>query len=118
MNNMVGCKIPVNIVVSSNGEEKTCRGFYHSRGCMGARYPHLDLEPECINLLRELGFKHGLKIPCRSCGECCVLLDIYFLNNVLRIRALDGCIKCLDRYAYVMITRSRMIYLGNICIDQ
>ncbi len=107
------CKKPVVAEITQGGDTWTCSAYYHPRGCMGARREHLDMSPDCSPLLRELGFKHGMSLPCVSSGNCILVLNIPVLRVEVVIRGVDACLSCSGS-VYVMNTRSGMVYLGGV----
>ncbi len=108
----MSCKKLLEIRVEYSGFVKVCKGYYHPRGCLGARRDHLDIESKCLDILRDLGFKHGLNIKCWSSDDC-ILLDLYFLNTWIKICPIRGTLYC-NGNVYLMVSRSGWVYLGGV----
>ena len=113
---MAGCKKPLRLVVDDGFSKHVCRGYYHPRGCLSASTSHIDLEPSCSQLLRDIAFKRGLRLEssCRD-GELVVFLPM--LNRTIRIRVEGARVVC-GSWVYVMITRRKWIYLGGVRVVQ
>ncbi len=105
------CKKLILVRIEYNGLVEKCSGYYHPHGCGDARYNHLDLEPTCLGILRDLGFKHGLAIKCLTMDGC-ILLDIDVLNVLVKICPINGSFTCSGS-VYVMVSHSGYIYIGG-----
>lgn len=68
-------------VVQATIEEASCRrrfkAYLHPRGCMHARYTHLDIPLEGVEgcLIAELARRGGYKLKVRALGGGCLMLD-------------------------------------------
>lgn len=109
---MVECKKLLRLVVDDGFSKHMCRGYYHPRGCLSAGTSHIDLEPDCSEILRDVAFKRGLRLRA-SCRDGVLVVFLPMLNRIVRIRVDGGRIKC-GSLVYVMITRGKWIYLGGV----
>ncbi len=91
-------------------------GFYHPRGCMGARYSHLDLEvSECLGVLLEACRVRGFSVSCVEEGDCVRLYSEVLPVDV--VLCVDGAsLRCSGGRVYVMRSRSGMVYVGGVVL--
>ncbi len=110
------CKQSVRVHVLADYGQQVLRGFYHKAGCMGARYPHLDLECARDLWLCEVARVRGAGLSCWNGGGCVVLTE-HLLGVSVRV-CVEGCrVGCVGGRVYVMRTRSGMLYVGPIVVD-
>ena len=113
---MPRCKKRLGLLVKWRDAVISVNGWLHPRGCMGARYTHLDLEP--IEPLRDLAAKRGISLLCSEAGSGVELVEPVTGISVW-LAALDKGrrLRCVRRRVYLMRTRNGMIYVAPIELD-
>ena len=116
------CKQPVRVnvrlLIAGSARERPVAGFYHPRGCLGARRSHLDLEPDKIlQPLVELTRQHGTRLTCRN-HDGCVETHITELGGNMLIRVPGSELRWQQHKIYAMTTRSGMIYIAPLELKQ
>jgi hypothetical protein len=113
----LACKVPVRVVVRDAASVRVVGGFYHRAGCMGARYPHLDLECVGDMWLCELSRVRGVSLECKGSGGGCAVLLEPFSGLSVRVCVEGGGLGCVGGRVYVMKTRSGMLYIGPLVLS-
>ena len=109
----MGCKKPLRITILIEGREHVINGVFHPRGCMRARQSHLDLEPLPGTWLWSIALHRGYRLRCRPRNDC-ISLEESLLGLEARLCPLGGhSLRCRGE-VYVMITRSRRLYVGPV----
>ncbi len=103
------CKQGITVTVKEpDGKVRRLRGVYHPAGCMGAHYPHLDLEPK--GLLAELAKRRGLNLRCIQQNSGVLLVE-QLSGVTVEISAEGYTLLCSQRFIRLMRTRSGMLYV-------
>ncbi len=106
------CKRRLRVRVEWPGASAVVDGWLHPRGCLGARYTHLDLEP--AGPLRELASRRGINLRCINLGSDIELVEER-TGIWVRVRLLGGArLKCLGQRVHVMTTRRGLVYIAPI----
>ena len=108
-------KKPIKLIVRDPVSSRSCSGWLHPRGYMGASQTHLDIE--CRGgLLADLARFHA-RVECIDEGGC---VTLRYSELEVRLCPIEGCreLKCLGGRAYVMTTRRGLVYVGGVsCLD-
>ncbi|ABM80252.1 hypothetical protein [Hyperthermus butylicus] len=110
------CKVAVMLVLEFQGDELAVRGYFHPAGCMGARYPHLDVDVPRWHLLWLLAAKRGIRLRCRN-DRGVLLLEEELTRAAVRVRALSGRVLCGAERVYIMRRRSGGIYIAPVMFE-
>jgi len=89
---------------------------YHPRGCMKAKQDHLDLL-SAPQILAELARKRGIKLECIEDPPCVILIES-LLGIEVRVCPDSGTLKCGEPKAYLMRSKSKNIYIGNVVYEE
>lgn len=73
----LSCKRIVQVTIEETSCRRRFRAYLHPRGCMNARYTHLDIPSESVEgcLLGELARRGGYKLKVQVSGGGCFMLD-------------------------------------------
>ncbi len=102
-----------------NREHTLLLAHYHPRGCMHARESHLDIPlAPVLAPIALLARKRGIHIPCRD-AEQGIVLEEPSLSIELSLTPLyrDTRLRCLKHVAYIMISRSKKLYIAPILLE-
>jgi len=106
------CKKRLKAYISIENTRLPLEAYYHPKGCMKAKQPHLDLP--CIEPLRTLTVKRGLILICKNLRNCIELTEP-ITGITLAICLEDGEPLCRTS-VYIMRTRSKKIYISPIIV--
>ena len=106
------CKQHMRIRVEWQSGSRVVDAWLHPRGCMRARYTHLDLEP--VKPLSDLAARRGLTLRCRNTANGIEVTEP--LTGIgARLKPLSGIVlRCGGRQVYVMRTRSGLVYIAPV----
>ncbi len=109
------CKEKLYVTITLLGRAARCEAAYHPRGCMRARYSHIDIELSRCQVLENVArlFHRGMRLGYRV-EERCLHILIPVSPEPLIMCFDDAYPVVEDKYVYVKKTRPGTIYVGPI----
>ncbi len=103
-------KVKVSVKDPTTLKGSVVEGFFHPKGCFGARFSHLDLPASALegSLIGDLAVKGGARVWVEELGGC---YEVYY-------EGVSGVILCFDRleagrgWGYVASHRPGWVYLA------